>query len=276
MRESKTGIKVEDLKGEELYGVLLKARGEQAVLPDDAIQRKLLAAEDFYERDLQIAFGDRRVFSDPQSRSNAGAPLQLSDFSESADLTDPAYDYDQDLWGGNKWAMIKLRRRPVRSITQVVFTWTPREIIWKVPDDWIVVDRKGGTVQIKPASGPVMVLSLSSYLLSTVAGGRGLPHSVYIDYRTGITPAELEADHQDLLEGIRLRTVLALGGIITSIATPGGQTGGSLSLDGLSRSRNFGGKFGAYSGKFALAIEQEADIRQSWGTKEKGVAVAFA
>ena len=125
-------------------------------------------------------------------------------------------------------------------------------------------------VQIAPTSGQAVLMTFTAYILGVISGGRGLPQSIILDYTTGFTPELLEARHQDLIEGVRLRTLMALGGIIATIRT-GGQTGGSLGLDGLSESRSFGGKFGPYSGMIELAMQREKEIRDGWRQKEHGV-----
>lgn len=274
-RESKTGLKAEDIASSELYGVLLSADGEAKPLSPNVITQKLFAAEDFYEHELGISLRPVRVFSDAESRASAQPPLQIDQYDPIADLSEAAYDYDAGMWDHSRWGFIKLRRRPIRSVTSIAFTWMHNTLVWSVPATWIKPDRKAGTVQIVPMDGPATTMALGIFLTTMVAGGRGLPHAIYVDYEAGYTTDELAHRHQDLLEGIRLRVLLQLGGIISAIAG-GGQTGGSLSLDGLSHSRSFGGKYGAYSGLIQQAIDREKEILSSWKAHEKGVPMAFA
>ena len=271
VRTSKTGIDVEDIKGAELYGVLLRAAGEAAPLDDSVILQKLFAAEDFYERDLQISFRQARVFSDAEGRAtHPDLSLRVTDFDETVDLSEPGYDYNNRLWDEERWAFIRVGYAPVRSVSQLVFTWPGAWKVWSVPHDWIRVGHRFGMIQIAPTSGQAVLMTFTAYILGVISGGRGLPQSIILDYTTGFTPELLEARHQDLLEGVRLRTLLSLGGIISTIRT-GGQTGGSLGLDGLSESRTFGGKFGAYSALIELALEREKEVRDAWRHKEHGV-----
>lgn len=275
-RGSKTGIRIADLKAHELYGVLVQARGETGPLPDTAIEAKLYAAEDFYERELALRWAVTRVFSAPQQRAaHPDASLRVADFDPLYDLAEPAYDYPVGLWDADRWALTKLRHRPVRSVTQMVFTWAGSTRVWRVPAEWIGLDAQFGTVQVTPVTGPAIVMSFSAYLLTVIAGGRGLPHAILIDYVTGYTPEELAQFHQDLLEGVRLRTMLGLFGALGTIVMPGGQTSSSLGLDGLSRSRGFGGRFGPFGARIELAQQQEQEIRDTWRRKEHGVPVEF-
>jgi len=275
VRQPKTPITVNEIKETELYGVVARAVGEDNDLSNPAIMRKLYAAEDFYERDLQIRFGITRVFSDAESRVNhSDATLRITDFDPIRDISEPAYDYQTNLWSDDQWAMIKLRHRPIRSVTQMVFTWAGARRVWTVPADWVKPDRPYGTINLVPTSGAAVMMTFSAFILSVIAGGRGLPHSIFIDYTTGYSEQELCYHHNDLLDGIRLRALLLLGGIISNIAT-GGRQSSSLSLDGLSHSRGFGGKYGAYTGAIQIALEQEKEIRENWREKERGVVVEF-
>jgi hypothetical protein len=285
-RATKSGLTANDIKSAELYGVVTKAIGEDAPLSDSVIRQRIYAAEDFYERYCQMSLQPRRVFSTPQTRvaGNVATSLIVTDFnaveppgegyaSYGGDLADPAYDYPRDLWDFERWGLLRLRNRPIRSITQVVFTWAGSIAVWKVPQPWIQWDAKGGTLNLVPTTGPAILVTFSAFLLSVVAGGRGLPHSIIVDYEVGFTADELQADHQDLLAGIRLRALLLLGGIISNTVT-GGTQSDSLALDGLSHSRGFGGKYGAYSGAIQLAMDHEREIRENWRAKEKGLTFA--
>lgn len=276
LRAPKTPITVADLKADELYGVLIQAVGEASAYPDTAIQRKLIAAEDEYERSLSLRFKETRVFSDAYGRQQgvfpAGSPALLpGDYSEVNDLAEPAYNYTSDFYGSGRWGEMDLNYRPVRSITKVWFAFPGTNPLWQVPREWIRLDAKFGSFQIVPSTSAAAFASFNAYILGTLSGGRGLPHSVFVDYITGFTVAELEAHHNDLLEGVRLLTLISLLPMAGSAATPGGVSGGSLSLDGLSRSRSFGGKYGAYSGRIMAAMEREAEIRKGWATRERGM-----
>lgn len=275
-RTSKTGITVASIKQSELYGVIGHARGEALPLQDPVIEQKLFAAEDFYERVLHLRWAPTRVLSTPETRQNAADPvLRVTDFDPILDLSEPAYDYPRELWAHERHGFLKLRHRPIRDIQQVVFTWAGVFTVWRVPDDWIQRNASAGTINIVPTSGPQFaMMSFNTFLMTWMAGGRGLPHSIVVDYTAGFSAAELEARHQDLLNGVRLLTLLLLGGIASVIAS-GGVQSTSLSIDGLSHSRGFGGKYGAYSGAIQLAIEQERAIREAWRATERGALLTI-
>jgi hypothetical protein len=275
-RTSKTGITVANLKASELYGMAGWAAGEAAPLSDQAIEQKLFAAEDFYERDLGIRFQPTRVLSAPENRATHSDPsLRVTDFDPIQDISDPAYDYPRGLWEYERWGYLRLRNRPIRQIIQVVFTWGISIKVWRVPGDWIQPDRREGTINMVPTSGVEATLPFNAFLMSWLgAGSRGLPHSILIDYTVGFSPEDLAWHHQDLLNGVRQLTLLMLGGIV-SVAASGGQQSVALSMDGLSHSRGFAGKYGAYSGPIMLALEQEKAVRESWRAKERGIPMAI-
>lgn len=276
VRAPKTPITPEQIRECELYGVLLKSGLEPQALSDQCIQEKLFAAEDYYERMLGIVLGERRFFSDPAKRSPHPRIPQLSipDYDPTRDIAEPSYDYPLALWAGERWAAIKLRHKPVIRIDNIFFTWAASVTIWQVPHEWIQVDRRGGTVNIIPASGPAVLISFSAYILTIIAGGRGLPHSILIDGAVGIPIDELCRDYAELLEAIRLRAMLSLLGPIGNIISLGGQNQ-SLSLDGLSHSRGYGGRWGAYSGYIELLMDREKQLNDHLRDKIRGPAVEF-
>jgi len=287
VRQPYSPVTVESIKATDLYGILLRAKGEAADFSDDAIQQKIVAAEDFYSNNLKLSWFVQRVFTDVHGRGAdphgkvfpGNDPLGVlnlpADYNELTDLDEPAYDYQRDFWGEERWGFLQLWRRPVRDIVQVVFAYPGTQPIYRVPDEWIRLDKRYGKLQLIPSSGTAIYASFNAYFLGVIAGGRGLPQSIYVDYVVGYTVDLLNAQHQDLLEGLRLRTVLLLMGIL-GIVRLGGLTNDSLSLDGLSRSRGTSGKYGPYSGRIELAIEQEKEIRNSWLASRRGIPVVFA
>jgi hypothetical protein len=283
--ETKTGLKVEDLQASELYGVLGKSVLEKEDFPDLEIWRKIRVAEDHYERELAMSFRPRRVFCDafgrlPESRGGTGVfpssgELAIpDDYDDVKDLEVPAYPYREGMFDYNEYGGQMLSHRPVRNITVVAVAFPGIDPVYMVPRKWCRLDRQSGWLQFVPSSGQAMLAILQSYLFRVVGGGRQIPMSLYVDTVVGFTPEKLQADHQDLLEGVRLMSLLLLGGVITTIAVPGGGTSVSLSIDGQSKSNSFG-QYGAYSGKIQLAIQQEALIRQTWAKREKGVPIAI-
>lgn len=281
----KTPITVEEIQQEELYGVVGRALNEAAPIDAVAIWRKLRAAEDFYERDLGIRFKPTRVFSDPEGRKITTFGNNIlalpGDYSRVKDLAEPAYDKMSFQWRDNRWGFIRLRHSPVATVTKFVFAYPGVNATFDVPLHWIRRDDQFGTLHIVPGDGEAILATFHAFFMSYIAGARSIPMSIFIDYVTGWSPDEAENEeillthHADLLEGLRLRTVLEMGGIFATIRS-GGVSGGSLGLDGLSRSRTFAGKYGPYSPMIELALEREKEIREKYKDHEKGVPMEFA
>jgi hypothetical protein len=275
MAQTKSLLMPEDIVGDQLYGVLLKADGERKSYPDSEILRKIRAAEDFYEGNLNIHLGIKKCISAAKERNITIDPA--------TEIEEPGYDYDPRWWLGDQWGNIKTRHRPIvpdpnspSGITRFAFGFpTAEPALFVVPQIWIKPDFKYGQLNIVPSTAAVFA-SFNPWLMSVAAGGAfGIPKVVQIDYFAGYDPALLRQNHADLLEGIKLRTLLLLGGVISNILAAGIQSQ-SISLDGLSHSRGFGsGKYGIYSGVIENAIRNEEEIRESFRNHEKGIIVSF-
>lgn len=273
-KPGKTPITADEIMADDLYGVLIQARGEAQPLPVAVIDRKLRAAEDYYEHDLQLLFGEQRVASSPQAR---GLTVSTATTANDYDVAEPAYDYDRRLFTEERWAYTQLSYRPVLSITRAFFAYPGMDPAqgWTIPPTWIQLDHKFGKFQLVPTKGDVAFLQLNAWIMSLLAGGRGVPMSLYVDYVAGLSHDDLLRHHMDLLEGVRLRTVLSTFGIL-SMALTRGLGSRSLSQDGQAKSESFVlGKYGPYSGQIQLAMEQEQAIRDAWKRSERGVVCAF-
>jgi hypothetical protein len=262
-RPGKTPLRVEDVRNGELYGVLIQAAGEAKQIPDWFIANKLRAAEDWYEHTLNVFFGHRRIFSNPQARG-----IPTTDY----DIGVPALDYTRGLFNESRWGWIDLDYRPIVSIERLFFSYpgTGRAASYEVPVDWLQVKHKFGKVQIVPTHGAAVIAHFNAWVLSVLAGGRGLAQSIYVDYTAGLSNEELKRHHQDLLEGVLIRASLLCLPVLTNVISQGLGTR-SLSMDGLSRSESFGsGKWGAYSGMIEQLQAREKEILDSWRDSERG------
>jgi hypothetical protein len=259
----KTPITPQEILEGELYGVLTKAAGEAQPLSVTTIERKIRAAEDRFEKELQLFFGHRRVVSNPQGRG-----IPATDY----DVAIPALDYDRDWWTDERWGFFAFPYRPVVSVQGAFFAYPGTNFVaaFQLPEPWLQIDYKFGDARIVPATGQAITAVFNGYILSILSGGRGLPRSFFLDFTAGLSHDELLTDHADLLEALRIEVVLSLFGILTNVRT-GGLASQSLSLDGLSRSQAFGGgKYGPYSGAIELWLQQQKAILESWRRAERG------
>jgi hypothetical protein len=249
----KTPLTVDDILGSALYGQLITAAGETAPLSRRAVWMALRAAEDSYEHDLGTFLQIRRIASDPFLRQMDPATY---------DVDEPAYNHEADLWTESRWSFLQTRRRPVEAIDKMVFAYPMQEgpidaVGFVVPPIWIRVDRRSGQLHLIPTGPHVIVASFNAYVMSMIAAGRGVPRSIFIDYRAGLGCDALMSEYSYLLTGIAARTVLQLAIPLTT-ARSGNVSSHSISQDGQSQSESFGGgKWGALSGVVELAKDRD-------------------
>ena len=270
--QTKTGLTAEDIKGDALYGIVGKATNESKPYADTEIEKKLRAAEDFYESNLHVKLGKCKFISGARARGITPNPnAAIPEFEE------PGYDYERDMYVQDRWGYMHLRQRPIipadtlSGLINFYFVFpSTSQPLFTVPHEWLRVDFKYGELNILPSTGAI-VASFGAWFLGIATGGAvGLPKVIYVDYFAGLDRDSLAGQHADLLEGIKLRSLLLLGGIMGNVRA-GGTSNTSLSMDGLSHSRGFGGKFGPYSGQIELALKTEEEIRESWRRHNKGV-----
>jgi hypothetical protein len=253
---TKSGLTAAAIRTSELYGVVVQALGESAPYSDDAIEENILAAESYYQRELGIRFGVKRIASAARER---GLVLGV-DYDEE----ETPYTYPPDFFSGDKWGHLELRKRPVLDVSRLAFAFpNPAQIMFELDRGWVRVDHAKGQLNIIPTSGPTVLLALNGQVMSLVGGAWSLPKSVLVDYTVGFTYDQLRGDYADLLKAIRLRASLfLLPGLGTALT--GGRTSRSLGMDGMSEGGGFQtGKYGPYSGMIEAAMEQEKMLRDS-------------
>lgn len=212
-----------ELRGDRMVA-LARTYAPGHTFSDDYLWSKLLSAERAVERALRIDLAPREVVPDTASDTEVAA---LTGAGETV-IREPGYDYDPELFRGDSWGLIVLRRRPTIRVNSIVFAYPgPGDTIWSVPIDWIRGDKKYGRVNIVPTQSAA-VLPLNSYLLSVMGAGRHVPLMMQIRYRCGIE--DVEAQHPDLVDLVKQMAVL---GVIDGLFMP---QSGSVSADGLSQS----------------------------------------
>lgn len=198
-----------------------------AELTDEYILEKLVAAEADLSRQLRVFFQPRVVLpnsvlqSEIDSYTNNGQQVYL----------EPGYDYDPNIFIGNRWGFQQLRQRPVQSLIQVSFAYpAPTDTLFIIPSNWFRIDQKYGVLNMVPVQTAIS-LPLNAFILSALGGGRTVPLMLQIRYIAGL--ANVAADYPDILDAIKRQAVL---GIINDNYVP---SSGSASVDGLSQSLAF-------------------------------------
>lgn len=255
----KTPITADEILAEDLYGLLLKSDIEAAPLPPPVIDRKLRAAEDHFEHAFHFLW--------QQTRIATGAARRALDPS-TYDLDDTPLDYPADFYTAQRWGWLALNYRPLVSVSTFFITMpgvVPRPLI-NFPVEWVVPNYKAARLSLLPGVGqqPAFQLMGGGAFPGLFEGPCDVPRVVYVDYVAGFTPTSLRKDHNDVLEALRLYTVLLCFGIVTAIRANGAGSR-SISFDGLSRSESFGsGKWGAFSGIIQLYTDQIAELMKPW------------
>ncbi len=277
MAGTKSGLTAEEIQRDQLYGLLGKAQRETNPYDPKDIESKIRAAEDFYEDNLNILWGKHKIISGARARG-----IVVNPDASVPEIEEPGYDYEGDFWDGNKWAHVDLMHRPVipdtttqSGITKYFLGFpTADKKLFEIPQEWIKANFKYGTVQLVPVNGAIYA-SFNNWFLAFTLGGINIPMILYIDYFAGLEKDRLRKDNAHLLEALKMRVVLFMGGILGNIRAEG-LASRSLSLDGLSHSRGYGGgKYGPYSGLIQHYIDQEKEIRETFRNARKGPVMIF-
>lgn len=248
---TKTGITASEIRNDYLFGTV-GALIEPAKLTDAYLTNKIRGQEDGIERELGILWNETRIRSEPDPTD--------TDF----DLTEPAYDYDSDFFTGERWGFIKVRHYPIRSVERFVFAYPNVDAkTFLVPKSWIRFDAAYGYIRLVP-DGLSIMTNFSGYILSVLSGGRGIPHTILIDYTAGFQTGKktvadsLRSSHQDLLEHLKHSVVVD---IIRDGLLPGSS---SINADGLSESISL---------EFQSIMDQQHAQRKVFKDKIKGIVM---
>lgn len=190
---------------------------------DDYLWDKLMAAESDIAHTLRVPLAPTTFFpNDPTDAEIAalnGQPWGI----------DPGYDYTPSDFGyGDRWGMLKLRNKPVQSVSRVRFSYPGGpSAAYDLPLDWLRIDRKYATVQFVPSS-TAFVAPLQSFVMAAMASGRTIPLAMQFTYVAGLKNAA--AEYPELVDAVIKSSVLK---IISDAFLP---QSGSISADGLSQS----------------------------------------
>ena len=207
-----------------------------SALTDDFIYSKVLAAEADAARRLRVFLESTTVFAGEPSADEIAA-VGTAPWAEES-----GYDYEPELWNTEDWGYLVLRNKLVSSITSVEFVYpSPVAGVFRMPDNWIRLDKKAGHIRFVPAGSNMSVGSFGSMILTMMAGGRHVPQMLKIRYVAGMVNAA--RDYPDLIDLIKKMAVLR---IINDSFVP---QSGSISADGLSQS------FSADLDKFASGVD---------------------
>jgi hypothetical protein len=189
------------------------------------LRRTVLAAEADLSHRLKVRFEPTEVW--------AGTPptqQEITDLAGKPYIEEPAYDYDPEMFQGDRWGLVDLRQCQILSVASVVFSYPGQAATWTIPPEWIRIDKKIGLMQLVPA-GTFSGSSFGPILLQMLGAGRVIPMMVNVRYRCGL--ADAARDYPDLIDAIRKAAIVRLA--LESMPSQSE----SISLDGMSQSGSF-------------------------------------
>lgn len=193
-----------------------------STLSEDYIYGKLLAAEAEISRRLRVLLEPTIVFAGPPTSEEIAAA------GAAPWIEEPAYDFDPDMYTGDRWSLIPTRQRPIIAVQSFAFVYpTPITSRFNVPQEWLRIDKKYGQIRVVP-SGVAASSPVALYLMQSMGGGRGVPQMIHIRYTAGLVNAG--RDYPDLIDLIKKLATLK---IMEDAFVP---QSGSISADGLSQS----------------------------------------
>lgn len=190
---------------------------------DDYVWMKLLAAEAEVGHLLRVPLSPTRFFTKEPTAA------QITALGGQRWGVDPGYDYDNDFFQSDRWGFLRLRNKPLISVSSVVirFPGAPATTFFTIPPDWLRFDAKYADVQFIPTSTDGS-LPLHAFMLQAMSVGRGIPFAVNVEYVAGLS--NVERNYPDLIDVVRKMAVLST---LEDAFQP---QSGSLSADGLSQS----------------------------------------
>lgn len=191
-------------------------------LSTDMIWNKLYAAEAEIATQLRVKLQPTAFFPVAPTQEQITA-LNGMPWEE-----DPPYDYEPDMFQGEKWGFISTRHQPIISVTELKYAYpSTNQFAFTFPPDWLKMDKKYGQIRIVPntIAAPAMI---GSFMMNMLAAGRTVPHILHLTYVAGLTnPAR---DYPQLVDAVKKLAVLKL------IEDSFPAQSGSISADGLSQS----------------------------------------
>lgn len=190
---------------------------------DDYLWDKLRAAESEIAHELRVPLAPTAFFPSTPTQAEidalGGQPWGI----------DPGYDYQpSDFAYNDRWGTIKLRNKPLHSISRVRFAYPGGPTAhYDLPLDWVRPDRKYGMIQFVPSS-TAFAAPLNQFVMQAIGMGRTIPLAIQISYVAGLQ--DVGANYPELLDAVYKKAALK---VIEDAFLP---QSGSISADGLSQS----------------------------------------
>jgi len=195
---------------------------QETPISDSYIWSKLMAAESELQHTLRVKFQPTQYFSYAPSQTEIAALNGMPWEQE------PGYDYDPEMFTGDRWGFMVTRQKPIISVQLMQFCYPSiLQSIFTVPLDWLRIDNKYAQIRLVPTSYAATTL-MNGFLLQLVGGGRQVPNILQVNYTAGLQ--NVASTYPELIDVVKKIAVLK---IIEDSFSP---QSGSISADGLSQS----------------------------------------
>lgn len=193
-------------------------------LSDDYLWGKLLAAEADASHQLRVFFKPTKVIPDAATQEEIDALEEAG----TAYYQEAAYDYNADFFSTNQWGFISTNQKPLISVESIEFVYPAQGFaVFKVPAEWIRLDRKYGQITLMPLS-TVGVAATSLFMMNRLGMGVDVPMMMQVRYTAGLR--DPMAQYPELADLVKKMATLRL---LQDAMLP---QSGSISGDGLSES----------------------------------------
>jgi hypothetical protein len=185
------------------------------------------------------------------------------------DFEEPGYDFLYERWRDEGWGYLRMRWRPVKSVSyydatgdissnitgikNVAFIYPLLNDFFRMPQSWMVEDQNRGLIRFVPATS-VQVLPLFEMQLTFMGFAQSVPQGLWFQYTAGLTAADYAGEWRFMKQLVLARAAITVfQAIQTSLSM--GATEIQTTADGLSQRFRFSEK-----GPFAAQIGQQEKV----------------
>lgn len=200
------------------------------------------------------------------------------------DYEEAGYDFIFERWRDEGWGYMRLRARPVKSVSyfdptaivgsnahgikNVAFIYPLLNQYFRMPDSWQVEDQNRGLVRFVPATS-VQMLPLFSMQLAFMGFAQSVPQGMWFQYTAGLTRADYQSDWSFMKQLVlATASIIAWGAMQTSVNMGAYEI--QTTADGLSQRVRYGDK-----GVFFAQITMQQSVVKDLTSRAKSKAGGF-
>jgi hypothetical protein len=286
---TKSGVQAKDLE-QYMQIPLVQAGPPPQAIPVDTITGWIRYAEDDIEAQTNVRLCQTWMAAPAAKSSQETQALNLAVSGAyqqpgiDYDVEEPGYDFFFDRWRDEGWGYMRLRNRPVKSVSyydpsgfessnftgmkNVAFIYPLLNEYFRMPNTWFVEDQNRGLIRFVPATS-VQMLPLFAMQLAFMGFAQDVPQGLWFQYTCGLTASDYRSDWSFMRE-----LVLAKAAIRAFSAIQTGINLGAMEVhtiaDGLSQRIRYSEK-----GPFGAQIAQENTIVTSLLKRAKAKGGGF-